>query len=190
MSVDVTVVGLMVPTCVLADIGMDVPHCQTVTIPGDKALKSKDLWRCIGQKSLMRLSGGLGGPLPPVMGEVSRDTLLQRTEALEEENRQILSLVQQLLDRTGHLEKELGGKLDQVLSKLNNLQVGTLGQAVSSLSPTQASDAVSGDAPMFIPGSITPVGATVRIEQSQSETDTKGVSEAAGKLRSIRRTKQ
>lgn len=189
MSVDVTVLGMIVPTCVLADIGMDVPHQRTVTIPGEKALKSKDLWRSIGQKSLMRLPNGPGRVPPPVLGDHSNDTVLQRLEALEQENHQIRVGLQEQAVRLERFEKESEGKLDEVLRLLRSGIVMTATSVSPSKTVPHQDSGVVEDAPIFIPGTIAPANASVRIEKAESEGDGKSLSEASGKLRGLRKAK-
>lgn len=177
MSADVTVLGLMVPTCLLGDIAMDVPHGQVVVIPADKALRSKDLWRCIGQKLLFRMQGGPGRPYAPVGTGVSPDVLLSRTENLEEESRQLRSALAAQTE-----------KLDAILSLLQSGTPWVAGPQASGahVAKVSAAEVVASEAPTFIPSAIAPQNAETRIEPRESEGESVSVLGAAEKLRELR----
>lgn len=178
-SVDIIVFGLTVPTCVLHDIGRDVPHGETVTIPGDMAYRSKDLWRAIGQRQIFRITRGPGpnalaqvpkpAPPPPVVvvPPPSRD------EALESENR---ALKEQLLNQSQ--------KLDSIIALLQAGVPMAAIQAASSANPHIS--AVADETPIYIPSLIKPENAEIRIEPQRSESEGSQVSGAAEKLRELR----
>jgi hypothetical protein len=176
-NVDITVFGLTVPTCVLHDIGRDVPHGETVVIPGDVAYRSKDLWRAIGQRQIFQIKRGPGPtahlpiaapqPSPPVPVPVPRDL------ELEEENKALKAAL-----------SNQSQKLDSIIALL---QAGVPMAAIQAATrPQQSVGVVSDEVPIFIPSSIKPENAEARIESRRSETEASKVSDAAEKLRELR----
>lgn len=175
MSSDVTVFGLLVPTCVLHDIGMDVPHGETVVIPAEKAQRSKDLWRSIGQKQIFRLMQGPQSkkPFPPLDPHIL--PIPDRTKELEAENQALKTAL-----------STQAAKLDTILSLLQaGIPLSAL-TAAPRASTAPVSQVVGGEAPAFIPSSITPENSEARIEPKRAEVDNTDVSGAAGKLRELR----
>ena len=55
---DITVFGLVSGIHLIEDIRVGVAHGCTVTIPVEKAQKSKDLWRALGQKCICLIQSG------------------------------------------------------------------------------------------------------------------------------------
>ena len=89
----------------LLDISMDVPQGVTVTIPAAKATRSKDLWRLIAQKQLMRLNPGPGAPEPPPAPPMTEADKLREDNAMLHEQNRLLKLT----------FEQPGGKLDAIL---------------------------------------------------------------------------
>lgn len=188
MNGDVTVLGLHPGTCVLEDIGMDVPNGTSVTIPADKALRSKDLNRCISQRMLFRLDNGtvLVPKSMPHPLSVELDDLRLRCRLLEEENQKLRVIISQ------H-EASQQGKLDAILTLLQSgVSVTSLIPRESILTPstgqgTGTSGVVEMEAPAFVPSKIRPDDfgtAHVQLEKTSSDS---GLSEAASRLREIRK---
>lgn len=190
MSVgDVRVVGMMAGTHVIEDIGMDVPHGATITIPAAKAHVSKDLWRAISQRCLFHLAPGpmTQGPASPTLADV---------EALREQVRVLTEANLRLQAKLAARETELAArdtenpsqKLDAILALL---QSGTAPSSIAvagvARAPARAPESVVGDAPMFIPSTIKPEGVDVQIDTPAEESAGAGVSEAASALRRFRK---
>jgi hypothetical protein len=182
---DVTVLGVLVPTVVLGDIGMDVPHGEVVVIPAEKAEKSKDLWRAVSQRQLFRIMAGphaRGLPLPQEGAALvpSAGILVERARALEEENQALREALVRQEREFQSAQRQNDGKLDAILTMLSN---GI--PVVAGVTVPKGSE-VSGEAPAFIPTSILPENSKVRIEPNRKEVDGSGLAAAGGKLRELR----
>jgi len=159
---------------------MDVPFSTMVVIPADKALKSKDLWRSIGQKQLFQLQRGPGMPYIPLDSRApSPDpALLERIRLLEEENRQLRLA----------LESKNTHRDDRIDALLTFLQSGAVAlPGIATQRGPQAPQVASADVPTYIPTVITPDGAETRIEPKRAESESAAVSGASDKLRNLKR---
>lgn len=183
---DVRVIGLVVPSHLVEDIRVAVPHGMTVTIPAEKAAVSKDLWRGVSQKCLFQLpSTGTAastamtaaprGPAVDVSG------ILQRMHALESENQQLRSWMEQ---SQGQQQETLNAILSAVQSGSNISYVMQPGAVSGPGSPRE--ELADGDAPAFIPAEIKPKEAETRIGD-KSEEAASSVSDASAALRKFRR---
>lgn len=189
---DVTVMGLVSGTYIIEDIQMDVPHCTVVTIPAEKAHRSKDLWRGISSKQLFQIrTAPVAHPAPPHVNGVVEKELRDKQRLLETENEE---LRQKLVDQhvASHRQSEdftqaMAIQREQLDKVINLLAAGVTVGGGSSSQPTAkaVSEVVSGEVPTFIPSSITPKNADARIDIKTTETDS-SVSDAAGKLRGLR----
>src|ERR1700760_4745595 len=129
---DVVVFGLDIETVPLDDIMMDVPHARTVTIPEDKAIRSKDLWRALSQKRIFKLSPDpnphkfvpAAPPVPitpekPTSDEMRRlSEVLSENVTLREEAARLRARITVL--EVGFQERE---KLDEILRLLRERPV-------------------------------------------------------------------
>lgn len=180
MTGDVTVLGLKSDTCVLADIGMDVPHGRVVTIPADRAVRSKDLYRGINQGYLFRLSiPAAANPALNVL-QAEAQSLRERVAQLEAENKTLRERLAQAEARA-----PLDGKLDAILAALQSGR--SLPGALPSLAKEVAEPLVVEVAPPpFIPSKIQrdDMRGHVMTETAEGAGD---VSSAAAKLREMRR---
>ena len=185
---DVHVVGLKPDTCLLVDIGMDVPHGQIVTIPAERALESKDLNRAINQRWLFKLHPG---PLPdplapsPLMQEVV--SLRNQVRSLEEENRI-------LRDRLAVFEAQSypHDKIDAILSLLQSVPLhGTKQEAHKPDTIPSPENPESGiveiPPPPFIPSKIRSDDMRAFIQTDISSGNSGDITEAANRLREMRR---
>lgn len=187
---DVRVFGLVAGTHVLEDIGMDVPHGREVIIPAEKAARSRDLYRAIGQKCIFLL------PPQPVPQHAAphtfiRDDVLQErnqfleshNKALEEENR---SLREQL--RAALAQQD---RLDAILRAIQNMPAPQVVQVAGSagLLPPPKEEIADGTAPQFIPDQIAPKDAETRIAVKTQTADSSSVASAADKLRELRKNR-
>lgn len=184
---DVRVFGLVAGTHVLEDIGMDVPHGREVVIPADKASRSKDLWRAIGQKCIFRLPDQ---PVPQHAAPVTfiRDDVLQernsfleqRNKQLEEENRQLRESLRQAMAQQD--------RLDTILQAIQTMPTPSTVYVNGGSAPAAPKDEIAdGTAPQFIPAEIAPKDAETRIDTKREATDSSGVSAAADRLRKMRK---
>lgn len=173
---DVRVVSLIGSTVHLLDISFDVPQGQTVTVPADKAARSKDLWRLIAQKQLFRLNPGPGAPEPPPPPPMSdADRLREENRLLLDQNR----LLRQAIDNQG-------GKLDAILARLESQSVVVAPQQAGV--PVKAtSDLVEIETPTYIPTEIKLKDVTGRVEVKAEMTEGSGVEGAGAALRKLRR---
>jgi hypothetical protein len=190
---DVRVFGLVAGTHVLEDIGMDVPHGREVIIPADKAARSKDLYRAIGQKRIFQLPSQ---PSPQHMapaGHVHDDVLQERNRFLEHRCKQLEEEKQRLQEENHGLQASLRSALAQhekdglntILQAIQGLKAsGTV--AASGQAPLPREELADGTAPSYIPSNITPLDAETHIEVRR-ETGDSDVSMAAERLRRLRR---
>jgi len=188
---DVRVLGCVMGTHVLEDIGMDVPHGIIVTIPAEKALVSRDLNRAISSKCVVQVPSA-GPPAPAPQRTVTDELLIARVQTLEERNR-VLEVENTRLQQA--LEAALGqqGKLDAILAAI---QSGALVQQVimtngaSPAAQPAASEVADGTAPQFIPAEIKPKDAETRIEVQKDEAAGASVTDARERLRKMRQQGQ
>jgi hypothetical protein len=180
---DIRVIGLVMGTHVLEDLGMDIPHGVTVTIPGEKAVRSKDLWRAISQKCLFQLPSV--SPPPPSAPRAGDEELAAKMRTLEERNvfleAEVLRL-HGLLDAAGQQKNTL----DEILKAV---QAGGLVQRVIVTEQGHrpvSSEVADGSAPTFIPSDITPKDAESRIEVRKEESTSGDISSAREALRKLR----
>lgn len=181
MNGDVTVVGTVMGSHVIEDIGYTVPQGIVVTIPADIALRSKDLWRALSQNQLLRLHNGpinlpprQAPPPPPIEVPITPQTE-QLLEAIKRERAENQDLRRALADQTGVLKQILGA-----------IQQGTLPQRAAAATKAAHKDASESDAPTFIPSEITPKDAWSRIAPQSDEQQADNVTDAASKLRTLR----
>jgi len=180
---DVTVLGLKPDTCILADIGMDVPHGRVIVVPADRAMRSRDLNLAINQGFLFRLNNGLPNTLTanPLLPEVQ--ALRERVQQLENENHTLrgkLSLVEESVPQQA--------KLDAILTLLQTAPA--VRGPVLAASPAIALPGVVEEAPPpFIPSKIRSDGLQPHIQTEKTEGDA-DVSSAAARLREMRRSQQ
>lgn len=203
---DVKVVAVRTGTVMIEDIAVDVPHGLAVTVPAEKALRSRDLYRLISQRMLFQIHAGpihMAAPLPDMVPppkpepppaalvephSVAREAML---EAEVRHLRGVLDQREQVLyaaliasqDRASAVE----GKLDQVLTALARQPAVVVAQGVPAQAARPAANEVlSSDAPLFIPSEIkrTDIEAHVAIE-SESQESTVGDAKAA--LRKLRK---
>jgi hypothetical protein len=181
---DVRVIGLVAGTHLIEDIARDVPHGVTVTIPGELAVRSKDLWRAIAQKCIFQLPSA-SPPLERVAAQ-----------AVDPERPRLDARIRELEDQIRSLEGENKGlrgssaqsddrdqKLDSILAAL---QTGAVfSSSFPSGVPIKKQEVADGTAPTFLPSEIRSRDMDARID-IQSESSVSGVSEAAERLRKIR----
>lgn len=195
-----TVVGIVTGTHVLEDIQVAVPHRVAVYIPAEQALRSKDLYRALGQGRIFKLDGGfrsapMGTPPPSPSNE-----LQLRNDELEKENhrlRQDLGASERRNQGLQQALEALHGQLDAILNVLGRIEskdpvplVLAQGQlvAASAQSKAAAVGVVGGDAPAFVPDNIKPADAEVRIKVETSSSKATNVADAASKLRELRKS--
>jgi hypothetical protein len=182
---DIRVVGLVAGNHMIEDIARDVPYGTTVVIPGELALMSKDLWRSISQKFLYQL------PSIPLTTPTSvTDSDRKRLESyISELEAHVLRLE---LENKGLREAQqiaIDSKLDAILSAVGSIK--TVAQPSHFVTHAQTSaykdDFVDGSAPTFLPSEIKPTDVEDSRIDVQRESSTSGVSEAAQRLRKIRK---
>ncbi len=190
---DMRVFGMVVGNYVIHDIGVTVPHGREVTIPADKASKSKDLHKGLSQKSIFLLPSQ---PAPQHVAPVThiRDDILQerngfleaRCKQLEEENKRLLDENQRVQESL-RLSASQGEqeRMDTILKAIQGIKTGPV-TYVNGAAPVSRADVADGTAPQFIPAEIAPKDAESRIS-TQRQTGDMGVSDAADKLRKMRR---
>lgn len=183
MTGDITVLGLHPTTCVLADIGMDVPHGTTAVIPADKAARSHDLWRSISQRYLFQIKSGAAiSNAAPNPLRTENEELRGRVRYLEEEN-QALRKALQLLEGSQQT------KLDAILGLLQGASKSVLPYSPGGYPPEPpegVAAVVEVSPPPFIPSKIRSdesLQARVQTEKGSSDAS---VTEATTRLREIR----
>jgi hypothetical protein len=151
------------------------------TIPAEKAARSKDLWRLLAQKQLVRLNAGPGAqppPAPPPMTEADR--LREELALLHDQNRLLkLSFEQQ------------GGKLDSILAHLESgRHLAPTLVAVPTAPTAKASNGlVEIETPSYIPAEIKPQGVESHVEVKSEVSEGSGVTGAGEALRKIRQAR-
>jgi hypothetical protein len=183
---DVTVVGMTMGDHVLEDIGTSVPQGMIVTIPAEQALRSRDLWRAISQKQIFRLNTG------PQASVVQPMQPTDNSEALLEQNRLLQKELADSRAQTASVLAQNAAVLEQLRAQgdlLKNLTVAVsqgIRGAPQAVSASSEGAPLSDDAPTYIPSTIKPQDAEVRIESNLEET--KGdISDKRSKLRQLRR---
>ena len=181
MTGDVTIMGLTHPNWLIEDIGVVVPHGQTVVISAEKAYRSKDLGRGISQKFLFPLSPN---PTPSQSIPSQEEILRKRVHLLEEENRHLHEQLASYAQNSVQSEK-----LDAILALLHTSS-GSMPAAVQvhSTIPAPPPEVVEIEAPPYIPSQIRPAGAEVHIDKITEASSGSEVQEAASTLRKLRRT--
>lgn len=190
---------------VVEDIAFPVPKGVPTRIPGDKAHRSKDLWRAISQNILFRLTV-LPGKKPQEGSEQttsqnSVSDLQRQLDSLREELSAVTterdSLRYELLSAVAansvlksdverltvelKTRSEADGKLDLILQEVRNRSrvVEGSGKTEGVQTPDMA------EAPMFIPSTIRPEGVTERITVKEESAESSSVSKASNKLREL-----
>ncbi len=174
---DVRVMGLVMGTHVLEDIGMDVPFGAVVTIPADRASRSRDLHRAISSKQVRCLpSAAHTNPMQPAATGPASDARIQMLE-------QECFRLRAELDTANTVHD---AKLDAILAALRNGVPVMAGAPVRGIKPpTEQLEVANGDAPVFIPSDVRAEG-EARIDTKTSETASSSVSDAADRLRRLR----
>lgn len=189
MGSDVTVVGLAMGTFLIEDLAMDIPFGIAVTIPAEKALRSKDLWRGISQRSLMQIKQVVGAPSNATVATTAgvpvrgRDDLERENQALREH-----------IARQEKAQVETDAKLDKILAALSTGLPAVVPQAPTTRSNAvarqpQAPAIVEPEAPMFIPSTIKPADVKTQVEVEKSSSETSAISEATDRLKALRRSR-
>lgn len=201
---DVRVMAVKTGMVFLTDIGIDVPCGVVVTIPAEKALISKDLYRYINQKVLFQIHpGSIHGPLPLPLPPLPKPEplppppvsppagVMREVQQLREALEQREKTLGEALDRREHIFvaalMATQKKLDDVLLELQRRP------AVSSLVPNTPmrpsirvnEEGPSGEAPMFIPSEIGSKDYDSRVNIT-AESQESGVADAAAALRRLR----
>jgi len=174
---DVRVFGLVAGTHVLEDISRDVPCGVTVTIPGELAVRSKDLWRAISQRCIFQLPSA--APPPQFSTSPEREQLEAQVKELSTQVKALADENRSLRESLQNSNQNYSQKLDTILSALQN-------RAVFVDRGFTPSPEVEIKAPLFIPSKIIPEDVTVRIDVQGEviQSDAISVAERVRKLRS------
>lgn len=183
---DVRVVGLVSGTHLIEDIGRDVPYGVMVTIPADLALSSKDLWRGVESKCLHRIPAVLSNAVDQEKVRLRQyiTELESHLARLTQENE---ALKAQLSEKSTLVAPSYDAKLDSILAAIQNVALvapGSVGTNVTTKRPTEM---VDGSAPTFLPSEIKPKDVDARIDVQGEKAESSGLSEAAEKLRKLRK---
>lgn len=190
----VSVVGLTTGGHYVTDLQMMIPHKVGVFIPIEKYLKSKDLHRAINSGIIFKLDSVIGQQQENVGSSVDAEKMAQ----LELENARLKEALELANQQNADLKSgmvSLQGQMSSVLSALGRIEaapkvvhqvVNTVATTVPGASLTTAvSEAVGGDAPMFLPDLNQDLG-EARINITEN-TSSEGVTGAASKLREFRK---
>lgn len=199
---DIVVTFTRTGTYMIEDIDVAVPHGHIISIPAEKALPSKDLWRAISQRILFQFHPGSihkGVTTPTTLDPLPKPpepTVYKAPEALVtalHEHGEILREAMELRDASLYavilaqqdVLDELRKSVEEMKVLLRERPVGVMSRAMS----IEMSTGVSGEAPIFIPSTIKPKDvddAHVNV-QTDSQEGT-GVAGAASALRKIRQS--
>lgn len=193
MTGGIDVVGLVTGTHFIADIQVAVPQNIAVHIPAEQVLRSKDLYRSLQQRCIMKLDGGnaLRSDSPPSVASKPSNELEAENKRLEAENKLLKVELELALARAASLQQvfaSFGGQLAGIQGALGRLESKepSVRSVMSVAMPTTHS--VAGDAPVFIPSQIAPKDTgDVSIQVTTSESGESSVSDARTKLREMRR---
>jgi hypothetical protein len=177
---DITVLGMTVGLHMIEDIATGVPHGMVVSIPAEMALRSKDLWRAISQKQIFRLTtGSLQAPmvLPP--------TAADPVPKLIDENQQLQAALSAQQTQNAEVMVQLKAQADAIRALTETLANAPRTVVVQgNAAPSVASSAAP--APSFIPSTIKPESAEVRIETKLEEAEGADIGSNRDKLRRLR----
>ncbi len=183
---DVRVFGLVAGTHVIEDIRMDVPHGREVIIPADKAVRSKDLYRAIGQKCIFLLPSQPGPQHTAPVSHVRDDVLQERNQFLEQRCRQLEEENKQLREsfRAAMAQQD---RLDTILRAVQAVKLPET-IFVNGHGAPASQEIADGTAPQFIPTEIAPKGEVEsRIDVNRKTGDAASISDAVDKLRKLRK---
>lgn len=209
---DVVVSGIS--ECVpVIDIGYNVPHKVAITIPGNKAYASKDLWVCVGQGRIFvhtRLPSKPdpvvsepepvveSKPVPePVVAQDSQTDLqteLARIQAESTNTRlDFEAKLGKLQAENARLRNENAkpdtgtDKLDTIIGLIEKLPIQTV--QVVTKSPTEIQGGVVDDsAPVFIPSKVMGDQSNRgRLSLKESQSDGASVASASKALSKVRK---
>jgi len=197
-SADITVVGLVSESHIIADIGVIVPLGEAVVIPGHLTIRSKDLYRSLSMHTIMRIHRApVSSPNDTVsraeasrlQSEVAR--LLEQNSALDQRNKVVEADLDATRVELAKMKAE-SGKLDAILAAIKDrpTMVNQIVQGPSTAPALPKEEKVSGDAPHFIPSQIRNASDSTgdeRVVVQETTSDTSSVSEAASKLSALRK---
>ncbi len=200
------VVGMVTGGHRLDDISVVVPHKVVVVLTADQALRSKDLYRALGQHQIFRLDSITYNPGAAIDDtQEHREKAQTQIRALEAQIKTLHSEKAALEAKVQQLGQELeqakaaNGNLGQVLQQLKGLgdvmhriEQRPVQTVVTSVAPPPTTGPaplrfVDDAAPVFIPDNIRPKDATIQIQVDTQVSDNAGVSDAADKLRKLRK---
>ena len=190
---DVRVIGMVAGNHVIEDLGRDVAYRSLVIIPEDQALMSKDLWRSISQGFLCQV------PSAPYPSGAAAATADHDKVRLEKYAAELEGHVVRLQSENDALRRQLEGgthvqseKLDEILKAIKAGLVAApapLQQQGAVFRPTHevADETVDGSAPTFLPAEIRAKDLDARIHIQGEESTSDAVSDAADRLRQLRK---
>lgn len=190
---DIRVIGMVGGTHVIEDLQVDVPYRSLVVIPEDQALMSKDLWRAISQGCLMQLNSA---PYPTGAAMVVPDADKARLELYCAELEGHLVRLQNENDtlkrQLDNGASEQAAKLDAILTAIQ-AGIKVVPMLGSALPHTHAAvvpvvSEVDGSAPTFLPAEIVPRDIDARINIQGEASTSEAVSDAADRLRRMRKS--
>ena len=193
---DVKVMNVKTGTVMIEDISVDVPQGVVVSIPADKALRSKDLWRKISQRLLFRFHGGSihsGMPMPatpvvptPVPEAPAVPVQPSTVHALEEQNRMLRETLEQREEIFVAALLAQQGRHEEILSAVRGIAAGGPLSSGSGARTSTVDEGIPGDAPIFIPSTIKSKDLEAHVNVQQDEGGADGVSAATLALRRLR----
>lgn len=210
---DVLVCGVSEDVLV-EDIQFSIPRGHAIVVPGDKANKSKDLWRLISQGTVFKLQTN-SLLHPSKTQKPSEAAEEEKNEALKTQIEDLASQVTGLRDElqrakfklseqaaleaeVGRLQAEnarlradlatrdgLDSKLETILSAVKDRPATVVVQG-----STQKTATPSDDAPIFIPSQIKGEGGESRVNVQETTSDGSGVAGASQALRGLKKRTQ
>jgi hypothetical protein len=209
---DVVVSGIS--DCVpVVDIGYNVPYKVAITIPGDRAYASKDLWKCIGQGRIFvhtmlpakpepvaapePVIEPVPEPIPePVVTQESQIDLqaeLARIQAESTKTRLEFEVkIGRLQAENARLRvegsKDKGAdKLDTIIGLIEKLPTQTV-QVVSKVQPETQGETTDESVPVFIPSKVLGDNSNRgRLSMKESHSDGASVASASKALSKLRK---
>lgn len=184
---DVTVFGVAMGGYYIEDIGVHVFQNTVVTIKAEQALKSRDLWKALSQRTLFRLYNGPPPGLGPVAMQMAMPPQVVPTENLTLQNQELKAALDEQRALTLAMQSQMVAQTAALTALTQAIAQGITLQSNASVSNvlSQSAPALM-DAPAFIPTTIRPDNAETRISANMGEAEDTGLAESRSKLRKFR----
>lgn len=207
MSGDIIVCGVGADE-IIDDIGVSAPKGEAVRVPGDKAYRSKDVWRLLSQGRLLRLNvnpllraRAAASPAQPqvvneglevLQSEYNKATaeIARLRSELSQVRSEAIAVRSELTAARAEIERLKGvenhaAKLDDIITLLKERP--TVVNNVAPSTAPQASVPELEDIPMYIPSQIKSEAAESRVAVKEESAPASALADASKALREKRK---